>query len=257
MKLPLFPLNTVLFPGALLPIHIFEERYKALVKYCLRENVQFAVVLIKEGREVTGPSVPYSIGVLARITQVEELQEGRYNILCQGEERFRITALDRRSAEYLQADIELLPDEPAPAAALAMVADRVATLFDEYYRLMVALMGGWQRESGHGEPTWMFDAGMLAEKQAQIQTTRVLDRVEDGAPVMPVPVLPEDPTALANIVASEMSTHVSVKQDLLEAPSALARLQREAELLTRETATLGERLHAQHRMRFTAFGTAN
>ncbi len=255
MKVPLFPLNTVLFPGAVLPLHIFEDRYKALVKYCLAEQVPFGVALIREGREVGGPSAPHSVGTLARIIQAEELQDGRYNIVCRGEERFRVTALDRRAAEYLIADVELSPDEPAPPPALAMVAQRVSMLFNEYYRLVVSLMGGWQRVATPDEHIFMFDAGTLAEKQAQLQQERLMDGEE--TPVMRMPALAEDPTDMANTVASELNVHVSVKQELLEAPSALLRLQKEAEVLTEETSSLGDRLRLQVRRRFTAFGTSN
>jgi ATP-dependent Lon protease len=72
-----------------------------------------------------------------------------------------------------------------------------------------------------------------------------------------VPTLPDDPTALANVVAAELNVHPEVKQELLEAPSALARLQREAEILSEETPQLQERLQVQIRRRFGGFGMAN
>ena len=68
-----------------------------------------------------------------------------YSIMTRGGERFRVVNLDRQERSYLVADIEALPDEPSPAPAMAMVGQRVASLFDEYYRKLVALSGGWQR----------------------------------------------------------------------------------------------------------------
>src|SRR5215208_6525370 len=158
MRIPLFPLNLVLFPGQPLPLHIFEERYKQMLQRCLDENIPFGLVLVRDGGR-SGRGSPHSIGTLARIQQVNEVPEGQcavpaphrgncYHIMARGEERFRITALDRREAEYLVADVEVYPDEPAPPPALLMVAQRVATLFDEYYRVLIALSGGWQREAG-------------------------------------------------------------------------------------------------------------
>src|SRR5918999_5876293 len=158
MRIPIFPLNLVLFPGQTLPLHIFEERYKQMLQRCLRERIPFGIVLVRENSRF-GRGSPHQIGTFARVTQVEDVPEGRcvvpaphrgncYHIICHGEERFRVANLDRREAEYLVADVEVYPDEPAPEPAMMMVAQRVSTLFDEYYRQVVALMGGWQREAG-------------------------------------------------------------------------------------------------------------
>jgi Lon protease-like protein len=263
MRVPIFPLNLVLFPGQTLPLHIFEERYKAMLQRCLRERIPFGVVLARENGRM-GRGSPSSVGTFARVHQVDEIPEGRcaiaaphrgncYHIITRGEDRFRITALDRREAEYLVADVEVYPDEPAPAPAMAMVAQRVATLFDEYYRSVVALTGGWQREAEPGERTLMVDMASLVSGQAQ------LGSAESDKPTrtISVPSLPVDPVLLANTVAAELTMQPRVKQELLEAPSALARLQREAELLAEETPQLEERLRQQQRRRFTAFGASN
>src|SRR3954463_4962330 len=177
MRVPLFPLNLVLFPGQSLPLHIFEERYKAMLQRCLRDKIAFGVALIRDtGR--FGRGSPHSIGTLAQITQVEEVPEGRcafpaphhgscYHITCRGDQRFRVTSLDRREAEYLVAEIELFPDEAAPPPAMMMVAQRVSTLFDEYYRNVIALMGGWQREVQPGSRTLLFDMATLLANNGQ------------------------------------------------------------------------------------------
>ena len=111
MQLPLFPLNTVLFPGQILPLHIFEPRYRVMISDCLAEQSTFGVVLIQEGTEVGGESVPFDVGTTARIEQVNRLEDGRMNLLCVGQARFRVTAL-RHDRPYLNGDVDLWPWEP-------------------------------------------------------------------------------------------------------------------------------------------------
>lgn len=121
--LPLFPLNTVLFPGMYLPLHIFEERYKEMINLCLREERPFGVVFIREsspGQE----SELQAVGCTARITQMQPLEEGRMNILTVGEERFRIRSLQHHHA-YLVGQVERAPLQPEESAALQQVADRL------------------------------------------------------------------------------------------------------------------------------------
>ena len=84
-ELPLFPLNTVLFPGMPLPLHIFEDRYKQMINNCLEEKEPFGVVLIRNGKEALGPlAQPHSIGCTARIVEVQKLSDGRMNITSVG-----------------------------------------------------------------------------------------------------------------------------------------------------------------------------
>lgn len=263
MRVPLFPLNLVLFPGQTLPLHIFEERYKAMLQRCLKERIPFGLVLVREGgRMGRGPN---SVGTLAQITQVNEITEGQcavpaphrgncFHIVCRGAERFRVTNLDRREAEYLVGDVELFPDEPAPQPAMLMVAQRVSSLFDEYYRGVIALMGGWQREAIQGEKTLMFD---IANLSSQTQRPETIETESGNVRTVSVPVLPDDPESLANVVAAELNVQPNVKQELLESPSALGRLQREAEILAEETPQIDERLKLQHRRRFTSFGASS
>jgi Lon protease-like protein len=89
-EISLFPLHTVLFPGGLLPLRVFEPRYMEMVSACLRGNEPFGVCLIREGREVGAPAVPHSVGCLARIAQWDMQQLGVLNIVARGERRFRI-----------------------------------------------------------------------------------------------------------------------------------------------------------------------
>ncbi len=89
-RLPLFPLSTVLFPRMVLPLHIFEERYKTMLRYCDEQDEPFGIVLIREGEEVGAPAEPYSIGTEAHILRVSDLEDERKLIVVQGRDRFRI-----------------------------------------------------------------------------------------------------------------------------------------------------------------------
>lgn len=113
--LPLFPLSTVLLPGASLPLHIFEARYRQLIVDLVNEVVpgrRFAVVGIKQGWEVGEDNVDsmYDIGCSAVLDDVRQLPEGRYDVTGNGEHRFRLLQVDREAAPYLMARVEWLPD---------------------------------------------------------------------------------------------------------------------------------------------------
>ena len=103
--IPIFPLQTVLFPGMLLPLHIFEERYRQMVRDCMDGDDTFGVTLIRSGSEVGAPAVPHEIGTLARIVRLDPLEDGRFFLVALGEERFRIREL-RTERPYLQASVE-------------------------------------------------------------------------------------------------------------------------------------------------------
>jgi Lon protease-like protein len=196
VRLPLFPLGTVLFPGVPLPLHIFEERYRLLVRELIElpaeQSRQFGVVAIREGREVGADGVRalYPVGCTAELRQVEQYDDGRYDIVTVGSTRFTLHELDT-SAAYLQGDVELLAERPGLPGQLTAV---VAGLFTEY----LTLLGAARR--------------------------------------MPIdaPDLPDDPLLLSYLVAATVLLDIGDKQRLLEAPEAAARLRTEAELLHRE-----------------------
>jgi Lon protease-like protein len=104
----LFPLNTVLFPGMALPLHIFEPRYRLMVADCLANGGLFGVVLIRSGREVGEPAVPHSVGTTAHISGAERLPDGRLNIEVFGQQRFQILSLHNDQA-FLTGTIEEFP----------------------------------------------------------------------------------------------------------------------------------------------------
>src|SRR5690349_20180803 len=90
MDISLFPLpNLVLFPNVILPLHIFEERYKEMINICINENGVFGVVLLREGAEESEETI-HRVGTTARVVEVERLPQGRMNIVCRAEDRFRI-----------------------------------------------------------------------------------------------------------------------------------------------------------------------
>jgi Lon protease-like protein len=145
MLLPLFPLNTVLLPNTILPLHIFEERYKTMIGRCIDERAPFGVVLIKSGVEAGGEAEPHDAGCTARVVQVQRLPDGKMNLLAYGDGRFRIVSLDR-SEPYLQGEVELLESTDTDAPGVDNAAARVSALFGEQFRLVLALTGQWMRE---------------------------------------------------------------------------------------------------------------
>jgi Lon protease-like protein len=110
-EIPLFPLNTVLFPGGLLPLRVFEQRYLEMAKACLRDSTPFGVCLIREGAEVGTPAAHEDIGCLAHIAQWDMQQFGLLQIVAQGGLRFRVLATRIRPDGLILADIERLPGE--------------------------------------------------------------------------------------------------------------------------------------------------
>jgi Lon protease-like protein len=143
MYLRLFPLQTVLFPGMRMPLHIFEQRYRTMIRECLEEDAPFGVVLIRDGAEVGGGAVPHNAGTTARIVQAEHLDDGRINIFTIGAQRFRINEL-RTDADYLAGDVDLVEQKPAGADAHALMA-RAQEQFNDYLRTYLALADQWTR----------------------------------------------------------------------------------------------------------------
>ena len=111
MELPLFPLNTVLFPDGLLPLRIFETRYVDMVGRCMREGSPFGVVPIRSGTEVGGIVETAELGTTARIVDFSRLPDGLLGITCKGERKFRVLKLWQQADGLNVGDIEYLPAE--------------------------------------------------------------------------------------------------------------------------------------------------
>jgi Lon protease-like protein len=194
--LPLFPLNTVLFPSMVFPLHIFEERYKLMVNNCLAQDKPFGVVLIYAGNEAGGPAIPHPVGTVARIANWEWLPDGRMNILTVGERRFRIVDFAKPELPYLEGLIEYWDDEPADHTDLPTLKNRVRRSFVDYLTLIMS----------------------LADQALPISQLQ----------------LPDDMTMLSYHIASNLQIEMNERQELLEESSAVARLKRELTLLRRE-----------------------
>ncbi len=223
-RLPVFPLSTVLFPGLVLPLHIFEERYRDLVRHlvALPDGVprEFGVVAIRRGWEVQPPAaapddpagdVPefdepagaaeteitlHEVGCTAELRQVTELPDGRFDIVAVGRRRFRIADVDPEAAPYLTADVEWLPEEQGRDAVAGLLAPRVLAVFRQYLALL------------------------------RPDTEDVVEQI------------PDDPTVLSHVVAATASLTVDDRQRLLAAADTAARLRTELRLLSREAALL-------------------
>jgi uncharacterized protein len=199
--LPLFPLGTVLYPGLLLPLNIFEERYRELVRDLLDgpQPRRFGVIAIRQGREtgVDGISALYQIGCTATVREVAEQDDGRYHLVTVGTQRFRLASLDN-SRPYLQGEVDLLEEEVGDEAAAGLAVQAVQRGFHGYVEALAS------RES--------------------VEVT--------------VPELPDEPLLLSYLVAASMILDLSVRQDLLAEPDAERRLGAERALLARETTML-------------------
>jgi hypothetical protein len=149
LVIPLFPLQTVLFPQGALPLKIFEQRYMDMAKRCLRAEAPFGVCLIDEGAEVGTPAVPKPVGTLARIVSWDMEQLGVLKVVVHGGERFRVLRHWAEPSGLVQGEIELLP-EPAPQAVPPDCAGLVGLL-----RAIVADLAG--HEGGGPPPPHRYD----------------------------------------------------------------------------------------------------
>jgi Lon protease-like protein len=197
--LPLFPLGTVLYPGMVLPLHIFEDRYRQLVRDLLRlpEPREFGVIAIREGREtgVDGVTSLFEVGCVAELRDVSEQDDGGFDIVSIGTERFRLGELDK-GQPYLRGHIERLPEEAGDAASLAVPA-------------------------------------------AQASFRAYLDAlVEQGGATVLIEDLPTEPELLSYVIAAAVIIELPAHQALLAEPDAEHRLAAERTLLARETAML-------------------
>ena len=139
--LPLFPLHTVLFPGSTIPLNIFEDRYKTMINDCRATDDMFGVVLIKEGEEVGGPSIPHEVGTVAKITNMREISGGRIYLSALGTERFKIREI-LQDTPYLNATVEVgeLDDDPyIPEIELESTKEAAST----HVKHLLSISGGW------------------------------------------------------------------------------------------------------------------
>jgi Lon protease-like protein len=212
-RLPVFPLGTVLFPGLVLPLHIFEERYRALVRELVASPEdgphEFGVVTLRRGVEAPstegedGPMPEpapvrtedlYPVGCTAELRQVTELPDGRFDIMTVGRRRFSIVDIQQGAEPYLTAEVEWLPDE-SPDEIAAQLAPRALAAFRTYLDLL---------------------------------------RPDSEA----IDAVPADPTVLSHLIAATAQLTTDERQLLLAAPDTATRLRAELKLLNREAGLL-------------------
>lgn len=201
--LPLFPLGMVQFPGVVLPLHVFEGRYRTLVADLLarpEDEREFGVIAIREGREVgsDGITALYDVGCATVLREAERHDDGRYDIVTVGTRAFRVRELltpdDDRP--YFAAHVDWLPEQdPDPLGALAQTVRDALTTYLE----------------------------VLCEASASPP---------------PEVDLPDDPADLAHLIGATMLLDLPDRQDLLEQAGTRARLRRELSVLRRETGLL-------------------
>ncbi|MHB0990919.1 MAG: LON peptidase substrate-binding domain-containing protein [Burkholderiales bacterium] len=127
-RIPIFPLNTVLYPEGLLPLRIFETRYMDMIKACMKEGLPFGICLIRTGAEAGTTATPFQVGTLATVADWDMTQLGILNITAKGGQRFFIESADVMDDGLLMAEVSMIPDEP-----LCPVSDEYAfcaTVFD-------------------------------------------------------------------------------------------------------------------------------
>ena len=166
--LPLFPLNVVLFPGGTLPLQIFEERYKRMMKDCMDADSTFGVVLIRSGNEVGEPAVPHSVGTIARMIQTNSADDGRMFISVLGLQRFK-TGQIIQTRPYIVAQVELLEEGETDVDEKGLSNIREAAI--EHVQTTVGLGGGWVRE-----PAIPSDPLVLSYFIPRILQTSLLDK---------------------------------------------------------------------------------
>jgi Lon protease-like protein len=199
--LPLFPLGAVLYPGMLLPLHIFEERYRQLVRDLLdgAEPRRFGVIAIRKGRETGIDAVHslYEIGCTATLRRVDQHEDGRFDIVTLGTQRFRLLRL-YHTRPYLQGEVEMLAEDPVDAATAGPAVRVIQAAFREYLDALT----------------------------------------EWGGATVRLEELPDEPELLSFIVAAATVIDLQERQAMLAESDTLRRLAMQRALLSRETAML-------------------
>jgi uncharacterized protein len=243
MEIPLFPLHQVLCPGIVLPLHIFEDRYRAMTRHCLDTGEPFGVVLIRDGREVgtKGVATLAGVGAFAEIREAGRYPDGRYDVLAAATGRFAIDSVDAQREPYLVAEVTPLDDEVGDEGRAERLAARAIQRFVRYLDLMRARDGESSEvldirveiEATVGEPDDDIDRSAAAEPEltsdAEPPTRRDLD-------------IPDDPTVLSYLLSGIVQVELPRRQALLEAETTVERLEGLVALLERELILLGRRL---------------
>jgi Lon protease-like protein len=208
-SIPIFPLNVVLFPGMMLPLHIFETRYKAMTQECLDTGAPFGVVLArsKGAVQVGGNSYfdeIYPVGTTAHITAVEHLDNGRMNVIAIGQDRFIIRDVKADLHDLLIGHVDPLPMQPGNPQEVTYLTQKLRPKVEQYIQLLAAASG---------------------------------EDLSDAT-------LPNDPTALAFLAGTAIQGPLAEKQKLLATQSLSTLMANTAHLLDREDKILSYMLRA-------------
>ena len=254
MEIPLFPLHTVLCPGIVLPLHVFEDRYRALTRHCLETGTPFGVVLIRDGREVgAGRELALAgVGALVEIREAGRYPDGRYDLLAAATGRFAIDAVVPGREPYLVADVTPLEEEVGDEARAERLAASAIRRFVRYLELMRARDGETSEVldvrveiDGAGSDDADDDTDTdesegpddrpEALEDEPVETLSAADRRSGLA-------IPDDPTVLSYLLSGIIQIELPRRQALLEAATTAERLDALVKLLDRELLFLGERL---------------
>jgi Lon protease-like protein len=223
MQLPVFPLHTVLFPHLPLPLHIFEERYRAMAVDLMADGSpyagKFVVSMISEGPEVGADAIAHDIGTICEVRNAEQFADGRWMLIGVGVARARIMPIENAGTPYRLVEADELPD-PMGEGALALLPRAQAAL--DGYLATVKRFVVRAASVGRTEP------------QEPTDVAASLDRM-----LKPIH-LPDDPVAASYAIGGLLQIELSRKQHLLEIPDAASRLRAELDLLQREARLLDD-----------------
>lgn len=221
MQLPYFPLHTVVFPHLPLPLHIFEERYRAMAADLVRDDSpfggRFVVSMITNGSEVGDEASTQPIGTICEIRTADSLPDGRWMLLAAGVARAHLGAVDR-TGPYAVVETTELTDAAGDGAGELL--PRVQAALDTYLATVKRFVA---RAASVGQPS-------QEPRDVSASLDQVLKRIQ----------LPDDPTAASYAVAGVLQVELTRKQHLLELPDAVSRLRAELELLRREARLLDD-----------------
>jgi uncharacterized protein len=250
MEVPLFPLHTVLCPGIVMPLHIFEERYRALTRHCIETGSPFGIVLIRDGVQAgstTSLSVA-GVGALAEIREASRYADGRYDLLVAGTGRFALEGVDVSSEPYLVGTVTGLDDDVGDETIAEQLSAAAVRRFVRYLELL---------RTRDGEEGDILDIRVEVDTRreplvedddaaADIAAELLIDATDEETELEPVLeprlLIPDDPTTLSYLLSGIIQAELPRRQALLEAETTVERLADLLILLDREILLLGRRL---------------
>jgi Lon protease-like protein len=219
MRLPFFPLHVVLFPHLPLPLHIFEERYRAMTRDLLADGSPYAGRFVISNASDDEPPPEGAVGTVAEVRRAERFADGRWALVVVGAERVLLGAVDR-SGPYALIEVEPLPESVGDASTANELLPQVQAALDAYLDTVKRFVAS--------------AASVGRESQEITDVAASLDEV-----LKPIQ-LPDDPLAASYAVAGVLQIELNRKQQLLELPDGASRLQSELNLLRREARLLAD-----------------